>query len=155
MKIAIGYPPLESKKGIPFLGQNRQFQWAAQPWTAYPMVPAYGATLLKEAGHEVVWLDGIAEGWTYQKWLEEIKREKPDLVMLETKTPVVKRHWKIINDLKPPITDHRSLTILLTATRPPKARSRPLKCNGNLAHFGADGADNQQRATCDRSPITV
>lgn len=99
MKVAIAYPPLESTKGIPFLGQNRQFQWARQPWHAYPMVPAYAATLLKEAGHEVVWLDGIASGQTYQQWFEEFRKEKPDLVMIETKTPVVKRHWKIISDL--------------------------------------------------------
>ena len=78
MKIAIGYPPLESKKGIPFLAQNRQFQWGTQPWNAYPMVPAYAATMLKKAGYEVVWLDGIAEGWTFQKWLSELKKGKAD-----------------------------------------------------------------------------
>lgn len=100
MKIAIAYPPLESEKGIPFLSQNRQFQWAYDPWTAYPLVPAYAATMLKNAGNEIVWLDGIAEKWTYKRWLNEVKKEKPDLVMMETKTPVIKRHWKIISDLK-------------------------------------------------------
>jgi radical SAM superfamily enzyme YgiQ (UPF0313 family) len=100
MKIVIGYPPLESKKGIPFLGQNRQFQWAKVPWHAYPMVPAYAATLLKEAGYQVSWLDGIAEGWSYQEWLKKLKKEKPDLLVMETKTPVVKKHWQIIDSIK-------------------------------------------------------
>jgi len=100
MKIAIAYPPLESEKGIPFLAQNRQFQWAHDPWYAYPMVPAYAATMLKEAGYDVVWLDGIAREQSYREWLKEIRKEKPDLMMIETKTPVVKRHWKIINQLK-------------------------------------------------------
>ena len=64
------------------------------------MVPAYAATMIKNAGYEVVWLDGIAEKWSYQKWLEEVKKENPDLIVMETKTPVIKRHWKIINQLK-------------------------------------------------------
>lgn len=100
MKIAITYPPLKDKKGIPLLGQNRQFQWFHHPCYIYPVVPAQGATLLKNAGYEVFWLDGIAEKWTYQKWLSEIKRLKPDLIVMETKTPVVKRHWEIINSAK-------------------------------------------------------
>ncbi len=100
MKIAIGYPPLESEKGIPFLAQNRQFQWGKAKWNAYPIVPAYAATMLRKAGHEVVWLDGIAEGWSDQRWFSEIEKEKPDLIMMETKTPVVKQHWQIINQLK-------------------------------------------------------
>ena len=113
MKIAIAYPPLESKKGVPLLSQNRQFQWFHNPTYIYPMVPAYAATMLKKAGYDVVWLDGIAEKWSYQKWLEEVKKEKPDLIVMETKTPVIKRHWKIINDLKSLATDHWSLITVL------------------------------------------
>jgi anaerobic magnesium-protoporphyrin IX monomethyl ester cyclase len=113
MKIAIGYPPLESPKGIPYLGQNRQFQWAHDPWHAYPMVPAYAATLLKEAGYQVAWLDGIASGQTLKEWLRELEKEKPDWVMIETKTPVIKRHWQIINDLKKLATRRWRLKIIL------------------------------------------
>lgn len=100
MKITIAYPPLQSSKGVPLLSQNRQFQWFHDPTYIYPVVPAWAATLLQEAGHEVVWLDGIAEGWSYQEWLKRVKREKPDLIMIETKTPVIKQHWKIISELK-------------------------------------------------------
>lgn len=100
MKIAIGYPPLESKKGIPLLSQNRQFQWFSNPCYIYPIIPASAATMLKNAGHKVFWLDGIASEWSYQKWLDEVKKIQPDIIMIETKTPVVKKHWKIINDLK-------------------------------------------------------
>jgi len=100
LKISISYPPLESDKGIPLLGQNRQFQWFSEPTYIYPMVPAYAATLLKENGFEVILDDAIAEGLTYAQWLERIKREQPDVVAIETKTPVIKRHWKIIDDLK-------------------------------------------------------
>lgn len=100
MKVFISYPPLESEKGIALLGQNRQFQWFNVPTYIYPMVPAYGATMLKEDGFDVVWDDSIAEGVAYSAWLEKVRKEKPDLIIFETKTPVVKRHWRIINDLK-------------------------------------------------------
>ncbi|MBI5465429.1 radical SAM protein [Candidatus Gottesmanbacteria bacterium] len=103
MKIAIGYPPLESPKGIPLLSQNRQFQWFPNLLTAYyiyPVVPASAATLLSQNGHEVFWLDGIAKNRSYQQWLGELKRIKPDLLMIETKTPVVKQHWEIVSSIK-------------------------------------------------------
>lgn len=100
MKIFISYPPLESAKGIPLLTQNRQFQWFNSPTYIYPVIPAYLATLLKEAGHEVVWDDGIAEGLRYEDWEKRLLAAHPDLIFFETKTPVVKRHWAIINDLK-------------------------------------------------------
>ncbi len=100
MKIAITYPPLESDKGIPLLGQNRQFQWFNNPTYIYPMVPAYAATLLQSKGFDVTWNDAIAEEWSYQQYIEYYKKTDFDLVMIETKTPVVKMHWNIIKQLK-------------------------------------------------------
>lgn len=100
MKISISYPPLVSTKGKPTLGQNRQFQWFSSPTYIYPMVPASAATLLKHHGYEVFWDDAIAQELSYEKWLERIILEKPDIVAIETKTPVVKKHWEIINELK-------------------------------------------------------
>ncbi|MDD5431390.1 MAG: radical SAM protein [Candidatus Omnitrophica bacterium] len=100
MKIIISYPPLSSQKGYPTLGQNRQFQYFKEPTFIYPIVPAQAATLLKRAGHEVIWNDCIAQGWEESQFYEFIKKENPDLIAFETKTPVVKEHWKIINSLK-------------------------------------------------------
>lgn len=100
MKISISYPPLESKKGIALLSQNRQFQWFNNPTYIYPVIPAYAATLLKKNGFEVLWDDAIAEEKTYAQWLKDIIEKKPDLIALETKTPVVEMHWKIIDELK-------------------------------------------------------
>jgi anaerobic magnesium-protoporphyrin IX monomethyl ester cyclase len=100
LKISISFPPLESEKGTPLLSQNRQFQWFSNPTYIYPVIPASAAALLKKNGHEVFWDDAIAEGLSYEEWKERIIREKPDIVFFETKTPVVKRHWKIIDDLK-------------------------------------------------------
>jgi len=82
------------------LSQNRQYQVFSEKTVIYPIVPAQAATLLKQAGHEVIWLDCIAEGISNDKFLEIIQKEKPDLIAFETKTPVVKQHWKIINEIK-------------------------------------------------------
>ena len=100
LKISLSYPPLESPKGTPLLAQNRQFQWFKDPTYIYPMIPAFAASLLKQSGHEVFWDDGIAEGLTYQQWLERLSKEQPDIIVIETKTPVVKRHWRIIKEIK-------------------------------------------------------
>ena len=99
-KIAVGYPPIETNKGVPLLSQNRQFQYFNAPTYIYPMVPAYAASQAKAKGYNVVWVDGIAAKQTYSQWLEQLDREKPDLLMIETKSPVVKQHWRIITDLK-------------------------------------------------------
>ena len=100
MKISISYPPLESEKGVPLLGQNRQFQYFHKPTYIYPMVPAYAASLLKEAGHEVFWQDGIAEKKTYAEWERELMEVSPDVVVFESKCPVIAKHWKLIDALK-------------------------------------------------------
>ncbi len=100
MKVSISYPPLDSDKGVPLLTQNRQFQWFSSPTYIYPMVPAYAASYLKSLGYEVFWDDGIAEEQTFAQWMERLVREKPDLIAIESKTPVIKRHWRIVDDLK-------------------------------------------------------
>lgn len=100
MKISISYPPLVSKKGVACLGQNRQFQWFNIPTYIYPVIPAYAATLLASKGYEVIWDDAIAEELSYADWKKRIISEKPDLIAIETKTPTVKMHWKIIDELK-------------------------------------------------------
>ncbi|MFQ5466101.1 MAG: B12-binding domain-containing radical SAM protein [Thermodesulfobacteriota bacterium] len=100
MKISISYPSLDDSPGVPLLAQNRQFQWFDNPTYIYPIVPATAATLLKRAGFDVFWDDGIAEGLDYATWLRRLRSERPDVVAIETKTPVVKRHWEIIRELK-------------------------------------------------------
>jgi len=100
LKILITYPPLPSEKGYPLLSQNRQFQWFNRHCPIYPVVPAQAATLLRKNGFEVLWKDGIAEKMSYTDWLNFATKKKPDLIIMETKTPVVKKHWKIIKELK-------------------------------------------------------
>ena len=126
MKISISYPPLDSGKGIALLTQNRQFQWFNEPTFIYPVVPASAATLLKAKGYDVIWDDAIAEGLTYGQWRSRITGEnRPDLIVFETKTPVVKKHWEIINDLK---TEFPDLRIVLMGDH---VSAMPLETFGN------------------------
>ena len=99
MKIMIAYPALQGK-GSPMLTQNRQFQWMSIGSYIYPMVPACAATLLDRAGHDVVWYDGIAEHHSYSHFLETVESLRPDLVVMESKTPVIRLHWAIVEDIK-------------------------------------------------------
>src|SRR5208337_4284501 len=111
MKISISYPPIISDKGVPLLSQNRQFQYFQSPTYIYPVVPAYAATLLANAGYDAVWDDGIAEEKTYSQWLSNLERSNPDVIMMETKTPVVKKHWSIIGDVKKVLPNSRIVLV--------------------------------------------
>lgn len=82
------------------LTQNRQFQWFHVPSFIYPVVPSYAATMLKEDGFEVIWRDAIAESIPPEDYYEALWKERPDLIAFETKTPVIKQHWRIIDRIK-------------------------------------------------------
>ncbi|MDD3999192.1 MAG: radical SAM protein, partial [Candidatus Shapirobacteria bacterium] len=109
--ISISYPPLESEKGIPFLAQNRQFQWTNTGNVILPVIPAYGATALKKLGYKVYWDDAIAEKITYKQWLKRLLKRRPSIIFIESKTPVIKRHWQIIKELK--TNNSKLITVLM------------------------------------------
>jgi radical SAM superfamily enzyme YgiQ (UPF0313 family) len=100
MKVIFTYPPINRHKGTPLLSQNRQFQYFKEPTYIYPVVPASAATLLKENGFQVLWKDCIAEEIAEDAFIKFICEEKPDLIAIETKTPVVKHHWDSIKKIK-------------------------------------------------------
>lgn len=98
VKVAIAYPPLLSEKGVPLLTQNRQFQWFSRPTYIFPVIPATAATVLDKAGYEVLFLDGIAAELSEAEFDRRLKAFAPDFVVIETKTPVVKRHLKWVSE---------------------------------------------------------
>lgn len=98
--VSISYPPLISDKGQPFLAQNRQFQWTNTDNVILPVIPAYAATALDQKGIKVYWDDAIAEKINYRQWLTRLIIRKPNLIAIESKTPVIKKHWQIIKDIK-------------------------------------------------------
>lgn len=101
MKVIFAYPPLLEQKGHALVTQNRQFQWTQSPHVhIYPCIPASAVTLLNHEGHKAELWDGIIDGWTYDNFVKKFERKNPDVFVIETKTPIVKQHWKMINDLK-------------------------------------------------------
>lgn len=100
LSISISYPPLKSNKGTAFLSQNRQFQWTNTGNVIYPVIPAYAASLLKANGYQVYWDDAIAENLTKELWLQRLLDRKPDVIVIESKTPTIKSYWKIIDELR-------------------------------------------------------
>lgn len=101
MKIIICYPPYRKGNKVAFLPQNRQFIYSASSKVRlYPVLPAIAATMLKQMGHQVLWLDAITENLDELKFYRQLFSFKPDLVVTETKTPVLKKTWKFIHKLK-------------------------------------------------------
>lgn len=119
MRIAISIPPFQSAKGIPLLTQNRQYQVFStresgghgvtgllnrfvgnNATVIFPLLPAYAATLLNEEGHDVAWLDGIAEGWDWEEYCRQVDSAQPELMLIETKTPSARPIYEAIADLK-------------------------------------------------------
>jgi len=115
VKVVVGYPPVESRKGVPLLSQNRQFQYFNAPTFIYPMVPAYAASLAQERGYEVHWMDGIAEGKKYDEWAKDLVILEPDFILIEMKAPIVRLFWEKVNDIKTRIP---SIKVVLCGDHP-------------------------------------
>lgn len=101
MRVAIVYPPFRKGARRPLLGQNRQFRYSNNDEVKiFPLIPASCATILKKSGHEVLFLDAMNTDIGERRFNETLSNFAPDVVVLETKAPVVKRHWEFINELK-------------------------------------------------------
>ena len=51
-------------------------------------------------GHDVVWDDAIAEQKHVSEWLDWYERAGLDPIAFESKTPTIKRHWQLIEEMK-------------------------------------------------------
>lgn len=99
-RVMFAWPPLNSKKGYATLTQNRQFQWFHNPTYIYPIIPAWCASMLASKGHEVHWLDGIANEFNDIDFGRIMLQSMPEYIIFEASTPVIKRYWEVINDIK-------------------------------------------------------
>lgn len=101
MRVAISYPPIVNKLGQKaMVSQNRNVQYFKKPTYLLPVIHAQAASWLKEIGVEVLWDDGNAQLKNYDKWLNDIVRNEPDVIVFESTTPVMKFYWNTINKVK-------------------------------------------------------
>lgn len=114
MKIAIIYPPMSYQGRFPLLSQNRIFTFTnSEVIKIYPLVLASAATLLSQKGHEVLYKDAINERVSQEQFIRELTSFKPDMIVMETKAPIIKHHWDFINELKQPSTPNSPLIVLI------------------------------------------
>jgi hypothetical protein len=82
------------------VSQNRNVQFFKKPTYLLPVIHAQAATSVRNLGHDVLWDDGNAQLKTYDKWFSDLTSWKPDVVVFESTTPVMKFYWKCANELK-------------------------------------------------------
>ena len=58
------------------------------------------ATQIKQKGYEVLWLDGINERLEMNEFEQSLKEFSPDMIVMDTKAPVIKMHWAYSDHLK-------------------------------------------------------
>ncbi len=116
MNIAIIYPPIKKNDEYPLLTQNRQFKYSnSLEVRIYPVVMGYLATMLKNSNNEVLFLDGINLRLSFNKFNKKLYNFKPDIIVIESKAPIIKYHWKYINKLKIKLP---KVKIILTGDHP-------------------------------------
>lgn len=101
MRVAVVYPPVTKGGQYPLLSQNRHLKFShSLEVRIFPLIPAHAASNLQAAGHPVLWLDGINERLTMDEFHAQLTAFKPDLVLMETKAPVLNTHWNYIKAAK-------------------------------------------------------
>lgn len=101
MKIAISFPPIFNADGQQAMfAQNRNVQFFIKPVFLLPVVHAQAATWLRDLGYEVYWDDGNAQLKSSEQWFADLVAWKPDVIVLEGTTPIMKHVWAIVNRLK-------------------------------------------------------
>ena len=99
-KIIFCQPPMQNPKGYIAALQNRQVQWFSDPTFIYPIVPALAMTMLAKKGHQVLWVDCVAEELSEVDFGRLIIQYNPDYIVYEAPTPLIYRYWEIINGFK-------------------------------------------------------
>jgi len=112
MRIAISYPPIINEHGQKaMVSQNRNVQFFKKPTYLLPVIHAQAATSVRNSGHTVLWDDGNAQLKSYKDWLNDLVSWKPDVIVFESTTPVMKFYWSTSRQIKELLP---STTIIMT-----------------------------------------
>jgi len=95
MKIYMLNPPF-----IPHFGRSMRWQDTGRAGTLYYPIWLSYATAVVEQKHEVRLVDAPAWSWDLKDVLEDVKRFKPDLVVVDSSFPSLKNDIKIAEEVK-------------------------------------------------------
>jgi len=82
------------------VSQNRNVQFFKKPTYLLPVVHAQAATWLRDLGYDIYWDDGNSQLKNFEQWYKDLLQEKPDVVVFESTTPVMKFYWQLVDKLK-------------------------------------------------------
>ena len=112
MKISISYPPIVNQDGQKaMVSQNRNVQFFKKPTYLLPVIHGQAATWLRNLGYDIYWDDGNAQLKNFEDWYGDLLKEKPDIVIFESTTPVMKFYWWLVDKLK---SDLQHCVVIMT-----------------------------------------
>jgi radical SAM superfamily enzyme YgiQ (UPF0313 family) len=131
MKIAISYPPIINDHGQKaMVSQNRNVQYFKKPTYLLPVTYAQAATYLKQSGFDVYWDDANSQLKTFNQWFNDLVKESPDVVVLESTTPVMKFYWNAIDKIKKAMP---SCIVIMTGYHSMRRPEETMqKCNADM-----------------------
>ena len=101
MKIALSYPPIVNQEGQKaMVSQNRNVQFFKKPTYLLPVIHAQAATWLRNLGYDVLWDDGNSQEKNFDDWYQDLIVWEPDVVVMESTTPVMKFYWSLVDRIK-------------------------------------------------------
>lgn len=99
MDILFLHPPWPGK-GYGLRSQNRWPRKRGDKSNRYPLLLCYVATLLKNKGHKIHYIDSVIQEFNQKKTIQEIAKISPDLIYIETATSTFNYDKLFINQLK-------------------------------------------------------
>jgi anaerobic magnesium-protoporphyrin IX monomethyl ester cyclase len=99
MRVLIINPPWPGK-GFGTRSQNRIIKHRSDKFLQYPIFLAYSAAQLKTAGHSVSYIDSVIQDFDMKQTLAEARKEKPDVIFMETTTPSIEADYLSLCELK-------------------------------------------------------
>ncbi len=88
MNVLIINPPWPGK-GFGTRSQNRIIKHRSDKYLQYPIFLAYSAVQLKQAGHNVQYIDSVIQELDLPQTIEAAKATKADVIFMETTTPSI------------------------------------------------------------------
>ncbi|MGC9197059.1 MAG: B12-binding domain-containing radical SAM protein [Syntrophobacteraceae bacterium] len=99
MRVLIVNPPWPGK-GFGTRSQNRIIKHRSDKFLQYPIYLAYSAAQLKEAGHEVSYIDSVIQDYDLARTISEAVKLDPEVIFMETTTPSIVADYENLTRLK-------------------------------------------------------